>query len=319
MALRRNITSRTIHVLPLAILIACQNAKQIVHQDILKSQALEELRNVVREQSEWVKVHAAEFLIWAGYPDGVREIYLQEQEKFSEQPQYRIGIWRVLAQAAESDDEKNLYLEKIMQAFLDTDGPDRIHAVETLAKLEQSPVRRNPKITRDALTGENKALTRYARWAVAYDSGDSLQSAKSTLLSQLRAEDPTDRAIAAYSIRRLGHFSPDEWKLLSDIALKEPIDSPAAVYLLSAAFTTAPPDSDVVGRLHQALIALADAPNKGVRMEMATALADKGTEADIPLLKALLCNEKPIGKAEDDADVRAAAAYALIRILDRIE
>ena len=50
-------------------------------------------------------------------------------------PQYRVGIWRVLAQAASAQEERKQYIEKIHNAYLQ--GPDQLHALETLAKLKE--------------------------------------------------------------------------------------------------------------------------------------------------------------------------------------
>ena len=83
----------------------------------LKEEAVNTLRKVLHEQQEWVKVHAAEFLIWSGHPGGVKEAYLKELERFHEKPQYRIGIWRVLTQLSNGD-EAAQYKTKIVNAFL---------------------------------------------------------------------------------------------------------------------------------------------------------------------------------------------------------
>ena len=306
----------TLFVVLCLVAVHCSQSKKYVEYNQIKSQALEELRSVLQEQTGWVKVHAAEFLLWAGYPDGVKAVYQDEESHYSTVTPYRIGIWRVLAQAADTEEEKEGYIEKILEAFLDTAGADRIHASETLAKLERSPAKANAEVTAAALTSDVKALAWYTRWAVAFDSADSRVRAKKALLEQLSEEDPTARIIAAYSLRKIGGLSQSEWKTLSEAAAREPTTSPASVYLLSAALITADDAYGETEKIYSSLRDFAQAPGKGERMEMCIALAEKGSENDIPLLVALLNNETPLGREEDDADVRAAAAFALLKIID---
>lgn len=99
--------------------------------DELQMESLRVLREVLHHQNEWVKVHAAEFLLWTGYPEEVKEIYLSEEKIYGEKPQYRIGIWRVLAQAADSDVEKKIVLIKFLPHFW--------MKTETIAFTQQKP------------------------------------------------------------------------------------------------------------------------------------------------------------------------------------
>lgn len=305
--------------LPGIFLAACVgNNSSMKYQDI-KDQSVRELRTVLDSQSEWVKVHAAEFLLWAGYPEGVSEAFKEEEKSYEEKSQYRIGIWRVLAQAAPDSGTKARYTDKIARAFLDTGGTDRIHAAETLAKLGISPVGLNAAVVREALQSSVKPLALYTKWSVAYTSPDSMASSRAAFLDLIRGGEPAGRSTAAYSLRKLGGLSQEEWNDLSGAALDEPLSSASSVYLLSTALVTAPvesPDS-VYARLHTAILEHAKAPGKGDRMEMCMALSERGTEEDIPLLTSLLRNEFPLGKEADDADVRAGAAYALLKIIEK--
>ncbi len=305
-------------ILSAGALAACAGHNGENHAQI-KERSVGILREVLATQSEWVKVHAAEFLLWAGYPDGVTEAYEAEEKEYSDKPQYRIGIWRVLAQAAPSPDVKKIYTDKILSAFLDTAGTDRIHAAETLAKLEISPVNDNEEITREALLSPVLPLALYTQWSVAYTSADSMASARSALLRLIKGDEP-QRRTSAFSLRKLGGLTADEWKALATAGLEEPASSTARVYLLSSALVTAPADlpaGDLFQRVRDGLLPYTKAPGKGDRMEMCMALSERGLEEDIPLLLSLLENENPLGKEADDADVRAAAAYALLKILEK--
>ena len=64
----------------------------------LRDRALSTLRNGLNTETKWVKVHAAEALIWHGYPDDIGTMFAAEAA--TADPQYRIGCLRVLAQAA---------------------------------------------------------------------------------------------------------------------------------------------------------------------------------------------------------------------------
>lgn len=302
------------------VVIACATRNKEMEYSEVKGKALTELREVLNTQQEWVKVHAAEFLLWSGYPEGVSEVFKEEERRHSDQSQYRIGIWRVLAQAADSPDESLPYIGYILEAFFDTTGQDRIHAAETLAKLKISPVHIDEAISQAALQSSVKPLALYTLWSSAYTSADSMAASREAFLRLLQAEDPLERTIAAYSLRKLAGFTGGEWNVLADAALQEPPSSPAAVYMLSSAFVTMP-EEEVASRerIREALLTYATAAGKGDRMEMAMALSERGGEEDIPLLTSLLANEAPLEKEADNADVRAAAAYALLTIIDRAQ
>ena len=53
----------TLFVVLCLVAVHCSQSKKYVEYNQIKSQALEELRSVLQEQTGWVKVHAAEFLL----------------------------------------------------------------------------------------------------------------------------------------------------------------------------------------------------------------------------------------------------------------
>jgi hypothetical protein len=276
------------------------------------------LRKVLHEQPEWIKVHAAEYLLWAGYREGVKEVFLEENKLHGNRAPYRIGIWRVLAQSSVHEEEKNVWIGKIKNAFLDPHGPDRLHASETLAKLRISPMAADPVLTENTLESEVKPLAIYTLWSVAFSSEKHLNEVKTKLLSIIADPQNTNKSIAAYAIRQLGNVKVQDWNTLSEAALKEQENSASKVYLLSSAFVTFPEYSQAGKQqsnlLHAELLKYKNAKSKGERSEMAMALAEKGTAGDIPVLMSLLNNENPLGKEADDSDVMAATAYAILRI-----
>ena len=82
--------------LVLIISLSCAAGAEIPVSQELHHRCLSELRDTLEKGEEFIKVHAAESLLWTGHPDQVREVFFNEPQ---EVPKYRIGVWRVLAQA----------------------------------------------------------------------------------------------------------------------------------------------------------------------------------------------------------------------------
>ena len=132
----------------------------------------------------------------------------------------------------------------------------------------------------------------------------------------------------AYALRHIGQLSASAWRSLAQTALAEPEASPARVYLLSSAFVMTPADeasSPAFSSVYQELLKYKTASSKGARSEMAVALGQRGTGEAMPALRSILQNENPLnsGKltdpeqiiaAAENADVRSAAAYAVLKI-----
>lgn len=190
----------------------------------MEQQSLAVLRNVLATHSEWVKVHAAEYLLWSGNPEGVQEAYLEEEKLFASKSPYRIGIWRVLAQAAATEAEKKQWTDKIKAVFLDSTATDRTHAVETLAKLKISTLSDDKHLTEQTLQSPVKSLALYTLWSVAFSSPDSLKNAPARLLDVIMkaGDDGSVKGTPAYALRQLKGLSNDQWKSLASTALSEP-------------------------------------------------------------------------------------------------
>jgi len=306
-------------------LTGCNNTskKSPVISDALKKECVEALRTILQTQSEWVKVHAAEFLLWSRYPEGVQKIYLKEEKQWGNKSPYRIGIWRVLSQAATIPEEKKIWTDKIMQAFLDTNGTDQIHAAETLAKLHISPLKEYPGITAKNLDSPVRSLSLYTRWSVAFFSQDSLLNVRKSFfdLATSGNENVPSRRLAAYVVRNSGDLPPAEWEILAQSALSEPEGSELKINLLNASVITAPNDvvpSGLYRQVYKAFLKYKNVAEKTIRIEIAAGLAEKGKPEDLPILISFLKNENPLGQDTDDADVRASAAYAILKMSVRL-
>ena len=296
-----------------------ETREQPVH---VEEEAGNTLRKILHEQQEWVKVHAAEFLIWTGHPEGVKEMYIKELKQFFEKPQYRIGIWRVLAQLSNGN-EAAQYKTKIVNAFLDTAGGDRIHAIETMAKLKLSPLPQYPEVTGAALHCDNKALAAYTHWAIAYTSEDSAKAAEKYFLGRLldANEDILQRRVAAYVLRNSGELDRTDWNALSDMVLALPDDVEGKVSFLNAALLTAPQEvkiSETYKNIFNRFIAFSNKKDKGIREDIGTGLAVAGGKEHLPVLTGWMRNADPTGVAADDADVQASAAYTVLQICNRV-
>ncbi|TAN13121.1 MAG: hypothetical protein EPN37_14280 [Chitinophagaceae bacterium] len=282
------------------------------------------LREVMLTQSQFVKVHAAEYLIWAGHPDSVRDVFLKEEQLYGTESPYRIGIWRVLEQVAGDKNEKSQWIDSIQNAFLNVNGKDRINAAETLAKLKIIPAPGHPAVVQKAIEGEATSLSLYTLWAASNSGADSLKKCREKLFHLLTSDqaDSLQKTLASYILRHIDDLDSNEWSLLASKALAEPDSSLAKVYMLSAAYITVPEDSIRTGlyeKIKAQLINEDKSPRVGSRTELSAVLAEKGTPADLPVLFTMLNNKYPLEKESDNADVRSAAAYAILEIGKRMK
>ncbi len=307
-------------------MIACNDSSEKTAAPVvspeLKNESIQVLHTVMQTQQQWVKVHAAEFLIWTGNAEGIKQAFLKELELFNEKPQYRVGIWRVLAQVSDSA-EVTQYKKQIVNAFLDTAGKDRIHAIETMAKLKMSPLPDYPFETQDALKSSVKSLSAYAHWAIAYTNADSMQSAQKYFLGRLpdANEDIVQQRIAAYVLRNSGKLKMADWDVLQSRTLMLPAGAEAEISFLNAALLTAPPEvktGETYKKIFDRLLALSNKKDKGLRMDIAAGLAVAGSKEHLPLLTGWMRNADPTGVPADDADVQASAAYAILKIEKRL-
>lgn len=287
----------------------------------VKTEAIQILQSNLITQSEWVKVHSAEFLLWAGHPEGIKDVFLKEEKKFGKESPYRIGIWRVLAQTETNSEGKEKWIQKILQAFTDENGKDRVHAAETLAKLKISPLKDYPDITRRAMEDENKSLSLYTRWSNCYASHDSLSIVCDSFLELMLSEnvDITFKYLAAYVIRQLGILDKEQWKLLAKSALSEHKDSGNRINLLNTAFVCVDKESaqsDLFKQVYKEFLEYGNIKDNKIRIILADGLAENGQPEDIMLLSSFFkTNDSPVDQTS--ADLRTFASYAILKISTR--
>ncbi len=293
----------------------------------LNQKTLNELLHTLKTQQEFIKAHAAEYLIWTGHPEEPENEFLKEDSLHGTEPRYRIVIWRVLAEAAGNSALKAEWGNKVLDVFGDLQSPDRLHAAETLAKLKISPLAEFPDATQKSLLDDSRNLQVYTLWAESFSSVALMNENRSKFLHFAIADtNEIIRKISAYVLRNIKGLTVDQWDTLADQALGEPSVSGLQNSLLNTAYITFPagiPENAVYSKIKEEMLKDYQHFPAAARIELAQVLAEKGTRANLPLLISLLDNENITGIYEAGspvaADVRAAAAYAILKINMRSE
>lgn len=290
----------------------------------LEKKALAELVSVLHNSQKFVKVHAAEYLIWTGHSEIALKEFLKEERLYSEEPKYRVVIWRVLAQAEQDPARKQLWIDKIYNAYKDMNGPDRTHATETLAKLKQPVSRLFPKETEETLVSQDRNLQTYALWASSFGSESLFDKNRAKFLDMaLTDSDIIIRKISAFVLRQSKGLSLEQWERLAASALASDPAAETYVTFLVTALVTAPAGSDTrtLEKIDEMLLDHVKYYSVGQRNELALALAEKGQEHHLKVLKGFMKNKNSAGiydeSSEEAADLRAAAAYAILKINSR--
>lgn len=297
--------------------------------DSLRNQSIVQLESALQTGTRFVKVHAAEYLLSLSqdHSKAIRKTFIAEEKLYGTEPKYRLGIWRVMAQA--EPENKKFWVDKIFTVYRDKSASDRLGGAESLAKLTISPFAEEPAITWEILKGEATPLSAFTLWAasVGITDRDSIWNNRNTLLNLIPRTQKSNyiRSIAAVALNRLGGLDGGQWHSLRQVADAEPDTSAAKIYLLSSAYVTAPEDSvNTVNyqRIRKELLETSESSNKDIRYELATALSKKGGPSDLELLSSLLNNKNPIpdqAGGDMNADVRIAAAYAILKIDERLK
>jgi hypothetical protein len=266
-------------------------------------QALSALRDIVQKDSGWPQIHAAEALSQIGRQESsaVRVLFTTQLPTL-EQSAYRLGVWRVLAETAPNDEDRNLWIDKIEGALVDTSAVDRPNALESLGKLRarlMGPVLDEARTWAESPNGPRSVL---GLWSL-YFAGDI--SALQRLDEALRSPDAATRGDAAYTLRWMQVTTPTILRDLARAADAEPVDSAAYVYLVSAAFALRANVQDL-DHWKSALESFLFKGPTDDRFEAAQTLGPSLTKSDLPRLLPLLA-----GPASDD---RTAISICILDI-----
>ena len=205
----------------------------------LRGQAIDALRQVFDREQRWVKVHAAEYLLALDYPEGVKAAFTRELDLHGSEPEYRIGIWRVLARAANNEREQTQWIDKIHDVLNDPAAVDRTHAAETLAKLRYQASEDDVAALEQAAEHGDSELAPYAAWILA-NSGQS--DGEDRLARLLDSPNVDLRRTAAYALRHLPSISALAHERLLAAVRHEPAKSKARAWVVAAAAVHALPD-----------------------------------------------------------------------------
>lgn len=280
----------------------------------LRAPGLEAMQKALHQGKRWEKVHAAEFLISLDYREGVREVFEKEAVQSGSEPEYRIGIWRVLAQLDRHDRERGpVHVQNIYEVFADESSPDRTHAIESLAKLgwifDAGPKGEEQQTqVRDFLAGSPAGVRPFVYWVLA-QNGD--EQAEKELRDLLKSDDEMARLRAAYVLRHFVEVTSETAQFLRKAYLSEDEASPSKIYLLTSVLrhpsALAPEEKKTLQlQLEQQLLDGTDSS----RYEVTRLLAD----LDLIELPQLLLVQ---GNPNVSLDVRSSLGHAVCRMQRR--
>ncbi|HMR18569.1 MAG TPA: hypothetical protein PKA53_04655 [Sphingobacterium sp.] len=276
--------------------------------------ALSDLRNLLHSENEWVKVHVAEFLLWENQcVDEVREVFLKEEQQFGHTPKYRIGIWRVLAQAAADEKDQQYWEDKIITAYNDIEGEDRLHAIETLAKLKVY-------VARDVPTNMESSFRLYSLWNQALGSSREQRKVKDLLVSDLVDDKLTELEIhvTSYILRYIGPLSGREYHQIISWMQGKDIKMALRSNLLATLVISCPKNqsSDALETLKKEMISLRE--HKEAVPHIMMALAQKGGVSDSGVISELYAAMRDVKSTDYNSDLHATAAYMVLKAANNV-
>ncbi|WP_425399006.1 hypothetical protein [Aeoliella sp.] len=292
-----------------------------------QAMAHEVLHQGLEAKGFWVRVHAAEFLLDCGNQQAVEATVSRELKKNADNKPERIGAWRLAYRVADSDQVRLEFEAKLRGVAADPEASDRLHAVESLAKLGiQLPSGELQTIvtkTREKGTGE----LAYGLWlAVVQKQNQDKEENHVRLASLLLSDDQMTKLRSAYALWHLSNESPmirdaiiDTGVRTAQLNLESDLEEMAGARNIALAWKVAERfgvDDDIEAGKEQSIqqlsTALKQAAEQSEEVEkiLADTLAELGTTDDAERLLKLL--------SSDHEDVRVSAAHALLRIQIRI-
>lgn len=284
-------------------LVLMVSTPAVATDSILPERARAVLLRALREETGWIRVHAAEALVAVGETREARAVFSGELPQIEASP-FRIGAWRVLAATAVTAAERTAWIDKTQAVFLLPAAPDRLQSIESLAKLGVVVVGPVLDKSRSLATTAPEAEQPLGLWAL-HLAGD--RTALDRTAALLGSTDAVARLRAAYLLRRLRPDSAAIRARLGAALATEPADSIARPFLLSAALSLA---ADPVGLpvwRAEARELLARSANAGAIYELCQTLMEQDAPADAARFTPLLDHA--------GADARIGGAWAILRLL----
>ncbi|NGM63575.1 hypothetical protein G5B30_16825 [Sphingobacterium sp. SGG-5] len=278
----------------------------------IQTKALMDLRSLLYSEKEWVKVHAAEFLIWEKQAvDEVRDVFLKEEKQSGDLPKYRIGIWRVLAQTAVSEEDRRYWIDKIIAAYQNPEGEDRLHAIETLAKLKVP-------VVEEIDSNLEGSMRLYSLWNYAMGSKQRRGEVKALLVANLinGKLSELEMQVSSYIFRYLGPLSNSQFREIYQWMQRKDLILSLRSNLLATLWMVFPINGDKVmlNTLKKELLTLQSQPEALNHVMMG--LATCGGLDDSEIIRGLYNAMRDKGRAGYNSDLHAAAAYMVLKVRD---
>jgi len=302
-----------------------------------RSQLIARLQNEMLNQTDWLRIHAAEALLDHGQSAHIVELFKPEAD--AALPPYRIGVWRVLARGCgatlgplsqtlsgtlaetpqnstkfatkfatkerKQDRWDQLYVERIRSVLRDPAATDRISAAESLGKLDVANPRDDEMIAQ-WLTTADDATAVFPRWLLCLSSSDAKRDDHETALAKyLSSPDAIARLRAGFVLGRLKNISPNSLAALRHQLNLEPADSIARVYLITAVLLHSNETTETEPLKKQLIPYLHGKVNE--QLEAGIILGMVGNETDLRILRPNLRSPEP--------DARIGAANGMLRLL----
>lgn len=271
----------------------------------------------------WQRMHAAEFLIELGDSATVEPIFDGQFQAFESSSPERIGVWRLGYRLANSGLDQKLFANKIRSVALQEDAPDRLHAVETLAKLslQLPPDEVVAIVTRTRVSGDHEAA--FGLWvAVNQRWRLNVEADQRALVSLLLSEDQLGRLRSGVALWSVMKNSPylreaviDAGVQATRVQVEGSIAQLAGAQVVATAWAVArwcgankeiEKLGDTCEEELSAVLKAAAAEDSQVSRVLADALAELGSPAD---------GERLLGYLDEESiDLRISAANALLKI-----
>lgn len=271
----------------------------------LTGKAREVLERALREETGFVRIHAAEALLDTGHGENVPAAFLPypSPTDTGTPNQARIGIWRVLALASASPAEREKWISHVRLVARDPTASDRLQAVETLGKLHVQLSPDELQAIRQWAEESVPAIAPFPWWVLHLNGAPD---ALPRIVAALGTAEPIARLRAAYILKRDKLTGAGAGLALARAWASEPPDSPAYAYVLCAMATL----GDDPAQQREFLDRLGKLIAPGVK-------AAGQYEACLTLMQ--LWPAENVGKFahlldSSDADTRVGAAWAVLHL-----
>ncbi|MBS0633024.1 MAG: hypothetical protein JSS11_14015 [Verrucomicrobia bacterium] len=262
------------------------------------------LHHIVDTNQSSVRVDAMDALVATGEGRAVRDQLMRERAG-NEASVYRVGIWRILANTTSSPYERMQWIERIEGVILNPRAADQLQAMEALGRLNHRVKGKVREALRARAAAGPEEDVIAAQWVL---QGVSETGSMAGLTKALASPDASARQHAAYALRCLEPFDVSARQALVRALEKEPEDSVAYPYVLSAAVALRA-DRSRLAEWQDKLEKLLITGTPAIRFEACQTLMRRFSTADVAKVTPLLDDKDPT--------TQIAAAWTILWLLDR--